>query len=61
MNMEDISRTPPAALPDCIVIPVAVEIGRESSDQRSSGGAHTEGFMPTPTPPPLWPRVFPGL
>jgi hypothetical protein len=61
MEIEDISRAQPAALPDCIVIPGAVGLCREPSETRPSDGTRVEEYMPLPTPQPLWPRVFPGL
>ena len=61
MEIEDISRAQPAVLPDCIVIPNAVGLGCEPSENRPSGGTHVEEYLPLPPPQPLWPRVFPGL
>jgi len=61
MEIEDISRAQPAALPDCIVIPDAVGLCREPSENRPSDCTRVEEYMPLPTPQPLWPRVFPGL
>jgi hypothetical protein len=61
MKIEDLSRARPAALPDGIVIPGAVEICSDSSETLPAGSADPEEYMPMPTPPPVWPRVFPGL
>jgi hypothetical protein len=59
MNIEEISRLRPAALPDRIVIPNTAGNCREPSENTSPGRAHAEEYMPTPQP--VWPRVFPGL
>jgi len=61
MEIEDISRARPATLPDRIVVPGTIEICREPSEDRLSGGNQIEEYLPLPTPQPLWPRVFPGL
>jgi hypothetical protein len=61
MEIEDISRAQPAALPDRIVIPSAIEICHEPSEDPPAGGPYGEEYLPLPTPQPLWPRVFPGL
>jgi hypothetical protein len=61
MKIADITCAQPTALPDCIVIARPVESRREPSASTPSGGADFEQYMPMPTPPPNWPRVFPGL
>ena len=42
MEIEDISRAQPAALPDCIVIPGAVGLCREPSETRPSDGTRVK-------------------
>jgi hypothetical protein len=61
MEIEDISRAQPATLPNCMVIPSAIELCREPTESPPAGGTYVEGYLPLPTPQPLWPRVFPGL
>jgi hypothetical protein len=61
MEIEDITRTRPAALPGGIVIPCMVEVCRETSENTPSADPHLEEYIPVSPPQPGWPRVFPGL
>ena len=61
MKIEDIPRSRPTALPDCIVIPGAIEVCPEPSENTTPAGTRVAECMPVPTLESRWPRVFPGL
>jgi|HubBroStandDraft_1064217.scaffolds.fasta_scaffold20818_3 hypothetical protein len=61
MKTEDFSNTRMMARPDRTDFPSVTEDRLGSCGDESTGNAQSESYAHLLTPPPAWPRVFPGL
>lgn len=61
MKIEDISRMQSPGGQACISVPEQVVVCLEPQDNELPSDTGLHEYLPMPTPPPVWPRVFPGL